>query len=232
MSSQAASPGVPAEPALPGEVTQWLAALSQSSGSSARSPRAEKVDGTADAAATDAGTAAGRAEAQARLVVLLWGDLHRLARAQMRHEVEGHTLSPTALVNEAWLRLAQQHRTAWANRGHFLAIAATMMRRVLVDHVVAQRAAKREAAIVPLDTAVLQSAPAAGPGADALAVHEALLAFEALDARAAKVVELKFFGGLEIEEIAEVLAISPATVKRDWTAARAWLRRELTEAAP
>ncbi len=187
------------------EVTQWLAQLG-------------------------AGSAAGQGLAAAEQVyALLYQDLHRAARGHMRRETEGHTLGPTALVHEAWFRLTEQTRTQWKNRSHFLAIASTMMRRILVDHALARRAAKRDALLVPLDTSLPQhqGAPFGGLDRDVVAVHEALLALQAHDARAAQVVELKFFGGMEIEEIAQALDISPATVKRDWTLARAWLRREL-----
>lgn len=156
----------------------------------------------------------------------LYSELHRLARSHMRRESPDHTLGATGLVNEAWFRMADQTRTHWNNRGHFMAVASTMMRRILVDHALARRAAKRDAALVPLSTTLLERQPGA-LDADVVAVHEALLAFEAVDERAAKVVELKFFGGLEIDEIADALGVSPATVKRDWLLARAWLRREL-----
>jgi RNA polymerase sigma factor (TIGR02999 family) len=157
---------------------------------------------------------------------VLYKELHRLARSHMRREAIEHTLGATALLHEAWLRLNEQNRTQWQNRGHFMAVASTMMRRILVDHAVAKRAAKRHAALEPLSTTLLdQQGPA--PDRDVVAVHEALLAFEAVDERAAKVVELRFFGGLELEEIANALDISVATVKRDWAVARAWLRREL-----
>jgi RNA polymerase sigma factor (TIGR02999 family) len=156
----------------------------------------------------------------------LYDELHRCASAQMRKEHAGHTLSATALTHEAWLRMAGQTRTEWQSRSHFLGVAALMMRRILVNHALAKQAAKREALLVPLTlTEALQVA--GGVDADVLRVHEALLAFEQQDARAAKVVELKFFGGLELEEIAEVLDLSRATVKRDWALARAWLHREL-----
>jgi RNA polymerase sigma factor (TIGR02999 family) len=181
-------------------VTQWLQAL----------------DGLQPAAAS-------------RLFTLLYDDLRRLARSHMRREDSGHTLSATALAHEAWFRMAGQTRTQWKNRSHFLAVASTMMRRILVNHAQAQRAAKRgagEAERVALTLAGLEQIGAA-PDRDLVAVHEALLAFEAVDARAARVVELRFFGGLENTEIAEVLGISPATVKRDWTLARAWLHRAL-----
>ena len=162
-----------------------------------------------------------------RLFELLYDELRRLARSHLRREDPGHTLSATCLTHEAWFRLSAQTRTQWKNRGHFLAVASTMMRRILVNHAQARRAAKREAERVPITLSGLEDL-AGSPGRDVLAVHEALLAFEAVDARAAKVVELRFFGGLEIEEIAELQGTSPATVKRDWTLARAWLHRELS----
>ncbi|MBP6765105.1 MAG: sigma-70 family RNA polymerase sigma factor [Rubrivivax sp.] len=160
----------------------------------------------------------------------LYGDLHRLARSHMRREAAGHTLGATALVHEAWFRLSEQTRTRWNDRGHFMAMASTMMRRVLVDHALARRAAKRDAELQPISTTLLDRHDE-GLDRDVVAVHEALLAFEAVDPRAAKVVELKFFGGLEVDEIAQALQTSSATVKRDWALARAWLRRELGGAA-
>lgn len=169
---------------------------------------------------------AGQPQAMQQVVTLLYDELHRAARGHMRREAEHHTLSATALVNEAWLRLSEQHRTQWTNRQHFIAMASTMMRRILVDHALARRAQKRAAAMESISTTLLDRHPGA-LDRDVVAVHEALLAFEALDPRAAKVVELRYFGGLEIDEIAQALDISPATVKRDWALARAWLRREL-----
>ncbi len=156
----------------------------------------------------------------------LYTELHRLARGHMRRESAEHTLGATALVHEAWFRLSEQTRTRWNDRGHFMAMASTMMRRILVDHAVARRAAKRDAALEPISTTLLDHHDS-GLDRDVVAVHEALLAFEAVDPRAAKVVELKFFGGLEVDEVAQAMGISSATVKRDWTLARAWLRREL-----
>lgn len=156
----------------------------------------------------------------------LYDELHRCAAAQMRRESAGHTLSATALTHEAWMRMAEQTRTEWQSRSHFLGVAALMMRRILINHAMAKQAAKREAALVSLTLTEAQQV-AAGIDADVLRVHEALLAFEQQDARAAKVVELKFFGGLELEEIADVLQLSRTTVKRDWALARAWLHREL-----
>lgn len=166
-------------------------------------------------------------QASSQLFELLYDELRRLARSHLRREAEGHTLSATGLAHEAWFRMAEQTRTAWKSRGHFLAVSSTMMRRILVNHEQARRTAKRDAELVPVTPSGLAQL-AATPDADVLAVHEALLAFEAVDPRAAKVVELRFFGGLENEEVAEALGLSLATVKRDWTAARAWLHRELS----
>ena len=166
-----------------------------------------------------------------RLFEALYDELRRLARSHMRKEHPGHTLSATALTHEAWFRMAEQSRTHWRNRGHFLAVASTMMRRILVNHEQARRADKRAAELTSVSLAGLDEI-ALPVDRDVLAVHDSLLAFEAMDPRAAKVVELRFFGGLEIEEIAEVLAISTATVKRDWTLAKAWLHRELSLATP
>jgi RNA polymerase sigma factor (TIGR02999 family) len=164
--------------------------------------------------------------ASSQVFELLYDELRRIARLHLRRENPGHTLSATGLAHEAWFRLAGQDRTAWRSRGHFLAVAATMMRRILVDHALAHRAAKRDAERVHLSMAGLD-ALAVPADRDVVAVHEALLAFEVLDARAAKVVELRFFGGLENDEVADALGTSLATVKRDWTVARAWLKREL-----
>jgi len=166
------------------------------------------------------------AAAGSRLFELLYDELRRIARSHLRREDPGHTLSATALAHEAWFRMADQNRTQWKNRGHFLAVASTMMRRILVNHELARRAAKRDAELVPVTLSGLEQL-GAPPDRDLVAVHEALLAFEAIDPRAAKVVELRFFGGLENEEIGAVLGISLATVKRDWSLARAWLHREL-----
>lgn len=202
MSSTSATLEAPDTATHPPEVTVWLAQLGGHADEGDESSAAQQV------------------------YTLLYSELHRVARAHMRREADGHTLGPTALVNEAWFRLSEQTRTQWQNRSHFLAVASTMMRRILVDHAVARRAAKREAELEPISTTLLDR-HGDGLDRDVVAVHEALLALQAQDERAAKVVELRFFGGLEIDEIAQALNISPATVKRDWTLARAWLRREL-----
>lgn len=161
------------------------------------------------------------------LFAALYDDLRRMARSHLRREDAGHTLSATALSHEAWFRLSEQTRTVWRSRGHFLAVASIMMRRILVNHELARRAAKRDADLVPLTLGGLDQL-ALPADRDVLAVHEALLALEAVDPRAANVVELRFFGGLENEEIAEAMNISLATVKRDWTLAKAWLHRALS----
>jgi RNA polymerase sigma factor (TIGR02999 family) len=194
-------------PPADSEVTQWLAQLGA----------AEPGDDPA-AAANEATTN--------RLFAALYGELKRSASSQMRKEYAGHTLSSTALTHEAWFRMTEQTRTQWQSRSHFLGMAAIMMRRILVNHAVAKQAHKREAALVSLTLTEAQQV-AGGTGGDVVKVHDALLSFEQVDPRAAKVVELKFFGGLENEEIAELLGVSLATVKRDWALARAWLHREL-----
>jgi RNA polymerase sigma factor (TIGR02999 family) len=169
---------------------------------------------------------AASASAGKELFESLYAQLHRLARGHMQREMPGHTLSATALTHEAWFRMAEQTRTRWTSRGHFLAVASTMMRRILVNHAVARKRDKRDAVLVSLTLAGADEIGSELP-AEVVAVHEALLAFEQFDARGAKVVELRFFGGLENEEIADVLGVSLATVKRDWALARAWLAREL-----
>ncbi len=176
--------------------------------------------------AGDAGDATPTGLQADELFAALYDDLKRTARLQMRKESPGHTLSATALAHEAWFRLSEQSRIRWESRSHFLGMAAIMMRRILVNHAVAKRTEKRDAQLVSLTLTEAQQI-SGGASAEVVKVHEALMAFEHTDARAARVVELKFFGGLENEEIAEVMGLSLATVKRDWAAARAWLHREL-----
>jgi len=160
----------------------------------------------------------------------LYDDLRRIAGSYFRGERPDHTLQPTALVHEAYLRLQQQRNVDWTNRAQFLALAAKLMRRILLDHAKAHRAAKRggpEAAKVSLDAAldVFERQDIA-----ASTLNEVLQHLEAVDPRQAQVVELRFFGGLTTDEIGEVLHISPATVKREWSVAKLWLERELTAA--
>jgi RNA polymerase sigma factor (TIGR02999 family) len=166
------------------------------------------------------------------LVPLVYGELKQQAERYLRREKVGHSLQATALVHEAYLRLVDQRRIQWQGRTQFFGIAAQLMRRVLVDHARTRHAEKRGGANVslvqPLDEATAAAVPAAALDVDLLALDDALTRLTALDERQAKVVELRYFSGLGIEETAEVLGISPATVKRDWTMARAWLKRELS----
>lgn len=163
------------------------------------------------------------------LFVWLYKELHRVARNHMHRENAGHTLSATSLTNEAWFQMNAHSRTQWQSRSHFLAVASTAMRRILVKHALAKRTDKRHGIQVSMTAA--EYMPAAPLGDDVVAIHDALEAFEKIDMRAAQVVELKFFGGMENVEIAEALGISLATVKRDWSLARAWLLRELAHTA-
>lgn len=157
----------------------------------------------------------------------LYAELRALARAKLRLERPGHTLSATSLTHEAYERLAAQRQGQWESRGHFLALAATMMRRILVDHALAKSTVKRQAELVTLSAAEWVQDDAAATPFELLDLHRALVDFEALDQRAARVVELRYFGGLEVEEIAAAMEVSPATVKRDWAVARAWLKQRL-----
>jgi RNA polymerase sigma factor (TIGR02999 family) len=161
----------------------------------------------------------GDAEAGRRLVPLVYGELRRRAARYLRRERPGHTLQPTALVHEAYLRLVG-HPGAWRNRSQFFGVASNLMRRILVDHARRRRAAKRDAVRVALDDAVVG---AAERDVDLVCLDAALEELSALDARQGRVVELRYFGGLTLEEAAEVLGVSVATVKREWTLARAWL---------
>ena len=158
---------------------------------------------------------------------VVYEELRRIAHRELRHERTDHTLGTTALVHEAYLKLARLDRIRWQSRAHFLAVAAQAMRRVLVDYAVARRAQKRGGGHAPesLDDAV---AMAEARGDELLALDDALRQLQALDERHARIVECRFFGGMSIEETAEALGVSPATVKREWTLARAWLNRELS----
>jgi len=172
----------------------------------------------------------GQSPALANALPEVYGELRRLAGGYLRGERPGHTLQPTALVHEAYLKLSQQRNVDWGNRAQFLGVAAKLMRRILLDHAIAHRAAKRggEAERVSFD-AVLQVFDRQKISASAL--DEALENLETLDPRQAQVVELRFFGGLTVPEIGQLLDISPATVKREWSVAKLWLERELRAAA-
>jgi RNA polymerase sigma factor (TIGR02999 family) len=163
-----------------------------------------------------------------RLVPIVYEELRRIAARALRREAPGHTLQTTALVHEAYLKLAGQRSASWANRELFYAVAAQAMRRILVDHARERSAQKRGggARPLPLDEAGELAAPSRG--AELLAVDTALHALGEVDPRLARIVELKFFGGLTLEEIAALLEISPSTAWREWEAAKAWLQRELT----
>jgi RNA polymerase sigma factor (TIGR02999 family) len=175
--------------------------------------------------------AAGDAGALEQLLPRVYGELRRIARIRLRRERTGHTLAATDLVHEAYLKLLPVERVDWRSRAHFFAIASRAMRNVLVDHALKRGARKRGAgatllAIEDHDAAVEQ------PLDDLIALSEALNRLEQFDARQAQVVECRFFGGLSLEETAEALNTSPATVSRDWTFARAWLHNELGKASP
>ena len=163
------------------------------------------------------------------LLPLVYNELHRLAGYYMRGERPSHTLQTSALVNEAYLRLAGAEHIQWQNRAHFFAIAAQVMRRILVDHARRRDKQKRGGAVqkVELDEAMLVSEQRA---AEVVALDDALKSLAEIDPRKSQLVELRFFAGLNIEETAEVLKVSPGTVMRDWTLAKAWLRREITSA--
>jgi RNA polymerase sigma factor (TIGR02999 family) len=161
------------------------------------------------------------------LMPIVYDELHRLAHQYMRKERPGGILQTSALVNEAYLRLIDQKDVQWQNRAHFFGIAAQMMRRILVDHARSRQSAKRggNARPLPLDEGLIVSNER---NAQVLALDETLKTLAALDKRKSQIVELRFFGGLSIEETAEVLAVSPGTVMRDWTLAKAWLLREMS----
>jgi len=173
----------------------------------------------------------GHADAIDQLLPTIYAELRRLASSYLRRERSDHTLQPTALVHEAFLKLVDQRRVQWQNRAHFFGIAAQAMRRILVDHARAHAAGKRGdgANHVTLDDAHLVTD---GPGVDILALEEALTRLSQLDAQQGRVVELRFFGGLTMQETAEVLQVSTATVGREWAVAKSWLFAELRRITP
>lgn len=172
----------------------------------------------------------GNAEARERLIPLVYKELHALASRYLSRERRDHTLQTTALVNEAYLKLADQRDIDWQNRAHFFGIAAQLMRRILVDHARRDGRAKRggKAAHLSLDDAAIASPAPPLDAVDVYALDRALSRLETLDPQQGRIVELRYFGGLTIEEAAVVMDLSPATIKRDWVVARAWLYRELT----
>jgi RNA polymerase sigma factor (TIGR02999 family) len=163
-----------------------------------------------------------------RLLPAVYAELHRRAAAAMRRENEGNTLQATALVHEAYLRLVDQDRVAWRNRAQFYGVAAQVMRRILIDHAREHLAQKRGGGARQVTLSGVEAPADADESVDVLALNDALDRLATLDARQARLVELRYFGGLSIEETAESLDVSPATVKREWATARAWLRRELS----
>ena len=169
----------------------------------------------------------GNQAALEKLMPLVYAELRRLAHGYMRHERVGHTLQTSGLVNEACLKLIEQSRVQWQNRGHFFGIAAQIMRRVLVDHARTRQYAKHGGGghRVSFDDARMFLPERGG---DVVALDEALTELAGFDARKSQIVELRFFGGLSIEETADVLQVSPGTVMRDWTLAKAWLRKAIT----
>jgi RNA polymerase sigma factor (TIGR02999 family) len=170
---------------------------------------------------------AGDQSALDRLLPLVYGELRRVAANHLRREARGHTLQPTALVNEAYLRLVRIKRMTLNDRAHFFALCSTLMRQILVDAARARRVAKRGggAVRVTLDERLLSS----DSSTDAVALDDALKALEQVDERKSRVVELRFFAGLSVEETAAVLAVSTDTISRDWKFAKTWLRRELRD---
>jgi RNA polymerase sigma-70 factor (ECF subfamily) len=170
----------------------------------------------------------GKESALNELLPLVHQELRRLARRYMFGERQGHTLQTTALVNEAYLRLLGSQKVNWQNRAHFFAISAQLMRRILVDAARARAYQKRggDTPKITLDEALIRPEER---GRDLIALDDALKALDAVDARKSKVVELRFFGGLSVDETAEVLSVSPETVHRDWRLAKAWLQREMTK---
>jgi RNA polymerase sigma factor (TIGR02999 family) len=169
----------------------------------------------------------GDREALEKLIPIVYGELRLRAARYLRRERPGHTLQTTALIHETYLRLVEQKNVQWQNRAHFFAIAAQLMRRILVDHARQRDAAKRGGKDLTL---TLDEAIAAFPVRDInlMALDETLTRLAEIDPRQSRVVELRYFSGLSIEETAEVLGVSPATVKLDWSMAKAWLRREMT----
>ena len=170
---------------------------------------------------------AGETRALDDLLTAVHSELRRQAARYLRRERQNHTLQPTALVNEAFLKLVDQRNVRWQNRAHFFGIAAQAMRRILIDHAKAHRRIKRGGVQqnVTLDEGMLA---AESKSVDLLALDEVLTRLASIDERQARVVELRFFGGLSVEETAEVMAISPATIKREWSMAKAWLFSQLS----
>lgn len=191
-------------------------------------PKSRKIVATDDITLLLAQIKGGNNEALPRLIPLLYNDLRRLAAHCLRDERGGHTLQPTALVHEAYLRLLDQTRAEWQNKSQFMGVAAQLMRRILVDYARQRVAAKRGGGPQPVDLDAVEAGGGIELSEELLAVDEALERLAKLDAQQARVVELRYFGGLTVEETAEALDIAPRTVKRDWAMAKAWLRVTMT----
>lgn len=162
-----------------------------------------------------------------RLIPVVYTELRRQAARYLRRERAGHTLQTTSLVHEAYIRLVDQRNVRWQNRAHFFGVAAQLMRRILVDHARSRQRAKRGGPGITLPLQEALGVAVAKSNVDLLALDEALVRLAAIDLRQSQIVELRFFSGLSIEETAEVIGVSPATVKNDWNLAKAWLRREI-----
>ncbi len=167
----------------------------------------------------------GRKDAVEELMPVVYNELHRLAGAYMRRERPDHTLQTTGLVHEAYVRLVDQNRVEWKNRAHFFGIAAQLMRRILVDHARKHRADKRGGGEAPLS--LVESLIADEPDVDIVALDHALKDLEELDERQARIVELRYFVGMTVEEIAKLMETSPSTIKREWRTAKLWLQHEI-----
>lgn len=183
-----------------------------------------------DVADTLNNIAEGRESDAEQLMPLVYDEMRALARSMLNQEIPGHTLQPTALVNEAYLKLADQNRVNWKGKTHFFAIGAKVMRRILVDHARGRKRQKRGGGMRRI-TLADDLRVSSRNDEDVLAIEEALEKLATLDPRQAEIIELRFFGGLTVEEVAQVLQVSKRTVESDWTMARAWLRRELSEEA-
>lgn len=192
--------------------------------------RSGSEDSSPDVTQLLLGWSAGDRSAGEQLLSAVYAELHRQAARAMRRESADHTLQTTALVHEAYLRLIDQRRVEWRNRAHFFGVAAHLMRRILVDHARRRRAGKRgsgQRQVSLDDVHSVRGASSEASRLDVLVFDDALDRLAALDESQSRIVELRYFGGLNIEETAEALDVSPATVKREWAIARAWLRREL-----
>jgi RNA polymerase sigma factor (TIGR02999 family) len=177
-------------------------------------------------------SANGNEAAAASLFALVYDELRRMAASVLRRERQDHTLQPTALVHEAYLRLADEPHGRWENRAHFLAVAARAMRRILVDHARSRKARKRGSGVTRFTLEDVEPAAEPSLDLDLVTLDDALGRLAAIDPRQARIIELRFFGGLTVEETATAIGASPRTVKRDWQMARVWLRREMARLTP